>query len=255
MPISQRATVVAAVVAALATAHASLLGIPSPALAQEPDPYAGAPAVGACKSYGRDAGSLTSESSPVVECSQPHTAKVIAVALLPDHLGWESSPLDIGRFALKTCIPAWVAILGRTDKVRWMSAYAFFWFYPTIPEREAGARWVRCDVILTGGASKIMPLPKDSSPMLPKAPLPNSVAACLSGLELDRTVCSRAHRFRATGAKTLDRTYPGATKRTQLAKQLCPSRTTSKTWRAVWPSRQAWRLDQHTLVCYSKTRN
>lgn len=250
-----RGTIAATLTAALLTILAALVAVPTTATAQAllPDPYFGAPTVGECKNYTAAGGSQFVETSEPVECTATHTAKVYAVVLLPDALDWSSNQGELVRASFKRCYPGWTETLGRSDKLRQMSAYSLYIFWPTNAQKESGARWVRCDVTLLGG-TRLMPLPVDTIPMLPTAPLPSNVAACRSGDNLALTTCDRSHRYRATGGVTLaDGPYPGREKFVRILKTRCDDLTFSNTWYAFWPSKFFWKLGERTLVCYTKT--
>lgn len=253
MPTPHRGSIAAAVTAAFLTAVAALVAVPSAASAQGTlDPLFGAPTVGDCKNYSWDLADDAVETSEPVDCATTHTAKVIGVKLLPDTLSWDSSQDALIRYTAKQCELARQEALGRTDKLRALSAYSAFFFWPTNAQKENGARWVRCDVVLYGVA-KLLPLPVDTLPLLPSAPLPDSVARC-HNRDHWVTACSKAHAWRATGAKTVDRdTYPGRKYMVRLANNKCPGLTTGNTWYATWYGRFYWKLGNHTLVCYSKT--
>jgi hypothetical protein len=240
--------------AALLPTLATLVALPDAADAQGPqDPLFEAPIVGECKNYTLAEGAGETETSAPVDCATSHTAKVVAVKLLPDHLDWTSSQAALVRAGRIKCIPAVNEALGRTDKLRSMSAYTGFFFWPTEAQRANGARWIRCDVNLAA-ATKIVPLPVDTIPMLPPAPLPDTVRACLAGDNLYLTTCSRAHRYRATGGVTLDAGhYPLRERWVRIANNRCPDLTTTRAWYAFWPTRLEWLAGERTIVCYSKT--
>jgi hypothetical protein len=257
MSAPHRGTIAATLAAAFLTILAALVAVPSTASAQGTgDPMFEAPTIGECKNYTREQGAASTETSAPVDCTTTHTAKVYDVVLLPSTLDWDSNESDLVRTSAKKCYPAWTETLGRTDKLRQMSAYSFYFFWPTQAQQEAGARWIRCDMTLYGG-TKLMPLPVDTLPMLPPAPLPDNVAACRAGDNLLLTTCDRSHRLRATGGVTLaDGPYPGRKKFIKVATNRCPDLVTNnRGWHAFWPSRFFWKLGDRTLVCYTRTSN
>lgn len=223
---------------------------------QVPDPYYEIPTVGDCYKYGMAVANAATNSSPVVPCGDLHTAKVIATPLLPGGLTWDSDPEAIHLAMAKACLPAFRSILGRTERLRQKSAYDIVWFVPTDDQKLAGARWLRCDLVLSGG-STLMPIRRNTAPILQAAPLPKAVTSCLVGDEAKKTVCTKIHRYRATGTWLVDRTYfPGNAALFDIAKRRCPSLvSTPRHWYAWWMDRNSWKAGDRTITCYSHTSN
>lgn len=221
---------------------------------EQEDPSYQIPTVGDCRYYGMAAANAETNSSTVVGCAETHTAKVMATPLLPPGVTWESDPVAIDLAMQKACYPAFRSLLGRTERLRHKSAYDYVWFEPTQTQKEAGALWLRCDLVLYGG-STLMPIRRNAVPILQAAPLPKAVTSCLVGDEEKKTVCSKAHRYRATGTWLIDRTYfPGDAAIFDIAKRRCPSLvTTPRYWYVRWMSRNAWKAGNHTITCYSHT--
>jgi hypothetical protein len=244
--------VLATMLTAGATATAATPGRP----ALEPNPSHQIPTVGDCRLYGMAAASAATNSSPVVPCGDLHTAKVIATPMLPDALTWESDAVAIHLVMAKACLPAFRSILGRTERLRQKSAYDIVWFAPTQIQKDAGARWLRCDLVLLGG-STLMPIRRNAAPILQAAPLPKAVTSCLVGDEEKQTVCTKTHRYRATGTWLVERTYyPGDAALFDIAKRRCPSLvSTPRYWYAYWMGRNSWKAGDRTITCYSHTSN
>jgi Septum formation len=212
------------------------------------------PRVGECRDLTFSQMMAASDRTKSTNCANPHTTLTFAVPRLPQGMSWSAPAEKIGLAAFNKCQPKWEDVLGRTEKAREMSAYSWAWFVPTKAQRDHGARWFRCDLILYGGGSRLLRLQDDQAPVLAKPPLPNSVARCLTP-KLKMTACSRGHVWRATGAfRMRGATYPSA-KRFQANADRCRSRVHSR--RFVWdpPSRPAWRLGTKTVVCYTRTRH
>lgn len=217
------------------------------------DPHYQEPTLGACYDYGWTVFMAESVTRAPVSCAESHREKVIAVAQLPEALTFESDSSSLFRFVTKTCHAGWRTYLGRTESLRHRSAYTWAYFYPTQAQRDQGARWIRCDLVLLSRNS-LLPIKRNAIPILPAAPLPKSVARCLYGEDLYLTVCSAPHRFKATGTHFVDRsTYPTRTEWTQIANRRCPGLTNTRVWVARWPLRIDFLNANHkSLVCYSK---
>jgi hypothetical protein len=244
--------VVASMLTAGATATAAAPGTP-----QLLDPDFEKPTIGECHNYGMTVANQPTDTSPVVPCGTTHTAKVLATPMLPASLTWETATADAMNLALaKACLPAFNSILGRTEKLRQKSAYDIVTFVPTQAQKDAGARWMRCDLVLSGGYS-LQPITRNTSPILHAYPLPKSVTSCLVGPDdtIRRTVCSKTHRYRATGTWLVERTYyPGHDALLSIARNRCPGLvTTPRWWFAWWMTRNMWKAGDRTITCYSHT--
>jgi hypothetical protein len=214
------------------------------------DPTYGAPAVGQC--FDMDVEELAAESyvEAPVDCAGVHTARTIAVVQLPGDLAYGSTG-KLTRFALETCFPAQRKALGTSLLGMRMSAYNAGYFLPTAEQQAAGARWLRCDLVL-GGVS-LEPLPAKVA--LGKLPYRKSVSRCLTGRDFVLTVCSRPHAFRATAAmKVKASRYPSEKAWNRIGNQRCRSAVTSRSYRFGWPSKAAWKAGDRALICYSKSR-
>ncbi|MFN8191739.1 MAG: septum formation family protein [Nocardioidaceae bacterium] len=219
------------------------------------DPDYHRPVVGECRDYTLADVAPRSNSTPVVDCAQTHTAKVIAVGRLPKGSTWSDYTIaQQWRMTYRVCLPAYRSILGSNDALRDMSSFSTSWFIPTKAERDAGATWLRCDLILYAG-TKLADLPYDTRPMLPAAPLPDTVARCRTKKFAD-TVCASGHTWRATGTfKLPDTTYPSEKRIRKAAINRCPGLTSSSTFHWTWRSETLWEWGDHQVVCYTKTRS
>jgi hypothetical protein len=230
-----------AAVAALVAA--TLTTVTAPANAA--DPTFGAPAVGQCFDMNVEELAAVSYVEAPVDCAGTHTARTIAVAQLPDDLAYGSTG-KLTRFALETCFPAQRTLLAMR-----MSAYNVGYFLPTAEQQAAGARWLRCDLVL-GGAS-LEPLPARVA--LGKLPFKKSVSRCLTGGDFVLTVCSSRHSFRATAAiKVKAAKFPSEKAWQRIGTQRCRSAVSSRSYRFGWPSKAAWKAGDRALICYTKTR-
>jgi hypothetical protein len=213
------------------------------------------PEVGECRDITLEQLYKNSNRTNPIDCSESHTARVIKVPTLPDSMNWETPIAKIERFVTKRCNPAWQETLGRTDKSRALTAYSWGWFVPTKEQRDAGARWIRCDLILWGGTRSLVALPTDDVPALGDLPHPDKIAKCLTRHPYS-TNCARRHAWRATGVFTMDAdTFPGERRIRRAAVRKCPSRVSTDVFRWTFRGKLVWKLGDHTVVCYSRTSN
>jgi len=222
---------------------------PGAATARAVDPMVGAPVVGQCHDMSPDELAAASYDEAPIDCTTTHTATTIAVAQLPDELGLGGRRLE--RFALEACFAAQRAALGTTARGVRLTAYDIGWFVPSTEQQAAGARWVRCDLVL-GSARDLQPLPTDVRVGRGRADA--SVARCLAGRAARVTTCTHPHTFRATSALRVDGArYPTRKARDRIGADRCRTAVTTLSYRFGWPAKAAWRAGDRTLVCYART--
>jgi hypothetical protein len=214
------------------------------------DPLYQAPAVGQC--FDMSAAELAGASyvEAAVDCAAEHTSQVIAVAQVPDGMSYEGNA--IVRFALETCLPSERNLLGTSQLGLRLTAYNLGYFGPTAEQQAAGARWLRCDLVLYAG-SRLAPLPGRLK--VGKYPFSNKVARCLAGRDFNVTVCAKKHTFRATAAIKIDaKRFPSDQAWRGIGERRCRSAVSSRSYRFGWPSKAAWKAGDRVLICYSQTR-
>lgn len=217
------------------------------------DPLAGAPAVGQCSDMSRKELGQASYTEAPVDCAGPHTAEVVAVATMPDGVGYGVGIGKLTRIAIKACRPAVQQRVGASGLGLRLTAYEVVFFVPTKAQRAAGARWLRCDVALRGG-KRLLTLPGDLA--VGEFPFPTAVSRCLVGRQLLATACSQRHSYRSTAAmKVRGKRYPERAAWLRIGRRACPSAVrTPRDYRFTWSSRAAWQTGDKTLVCYSRSR-
>jgi hypothetical protein len=235
----------------LALAAAGLFVATTSAEARGP----GKPVVGECRNLTVTQAAARTDTSTPIGCRKAHDDRVIAVPNLPDGVVWtDLSDTQIGKQGIKACMPALRKALGQTDKVRDRSAYDFIFFQPTADQIAAGARWLRCDIVLVHG-STLADLPTDKEPALSGLPLSDKVARCLKGTNHLRTTCVSKHNYRATGSFIVaSRRFPGRKALIRAGRAKCPSRVNSREYLFSWQPKLTWNLvHDQTVVCFTKT--
>lgn len=250
-PLSARSPrVFARVVAGAAACVLALLGVAASEGSATAAPPA--PRVGLCHNYGFKAFQRWSESSKAVSCRKFHTARTVAVGHLVKGTTWRSrfSSANFTRAESVCRKPAWRAIGGTMDK-RDRSAYTYAWFGPTKRQFNAGARWIRCDVILPARA-RLLGLPKGSKRYLTGVALTDRTRRCYDGSSTIVTYsCVAPHSYAAVATfKVAGKTWPGDAKLRKAAAQRCPGLAGTDYW-SSWSSRQRWKLGDHRIVCYA----
>lgn len=229
------------------------LAAPLPASAgTEPDPHFEEPTVGECRQYGIAAASQQTESSAPVGCRTKHTAKVFKVFQLPADMDWRASVSELSALVSKKCNPAFKTWMGRDELTVALTAYTSVWFTPTQAQKDAGARWMRCDIVALKSKG-LAPLTKNKAPMIPK-PLTNSVRRCLNGSSYLITVCSAKHQWKAAGDFTMAKgRYPSTTKFRNVAASRCRRLVTTRSYVYTYPSKAQWTSGYRIMICHSKT--
>lgn len=246
-----------AVVAVTATSTTALTVSSSPSLARAPDgPDFGAPTVGACSTMTPRQADAKADKSTVVPCSRTHTAKVAGVVQLPAGLAYSKTG-RVYKTMVDTCKPKWNKLLGRTHAVRDSSAYQLVWFIPTQTQRQHGARWVSCSVVLRQG-TKLAKLTTDRAPLLPSGKLGDRIHRCLLATTSAAitTRCAAEHGWRATGSFVIaSKKYPGTKAVNRTARSKCASRTNQrKAYRWTYWTKVNWQVGgDHAIICYSQT--
>lgn len=237
-----------ATLAAILAATLATLSAPSASAA---DPMYQAPVVGQCFDMSPDELAGASYAEAAVDCAGAHTSQVIAVVQMPDGLTYEGDGLT--RFALETCYPAQRKVLGTNLLGVRLTAFNLGYFGPTAEQQAAGARWLRCDLVL-GNGDQLLPLPGRLK--VGRFPFSAKVSRCLAGRDFHATVCARKHTYRATAALKVDRKrYPSEKAWQRIGTDRCRNATSSRTYRFSWSSKLGWKVGDHTLVCYTQTRH
>jgi hypothetical protein len=244
------------------TAVTALTLSTAPAHAQQAraqGPGVGAPTVGACSTMTAKQAAAPADHSSVVPCSDAHTAKVAGVVHLPDRLDYSSDIVKLYRVIAGKCRPKVNTMLGRTDAVRDFSAYDMVWFLPTKTQRQHGARWMSCSIVLRQ-ASKLARLPANKTPLLPTGKLGDGIHRCLLAdtSRVITTRCAARHGWRATGAFVIaGEKFPGRKTVNREARNRCASRVLAgRSYRWTYSSKIDWQVGgDHAVICYSKTSN
>ncbi|MFB9311594.1 septum formation family protein [Nocardioides plantarum] len=238
---------VGALLAAAVTGSVLTASLTSPADAATPKPE-----VGDCHSLTYVESRQASDTDPRISCERTHTSRTIAVKNLPGSSFHDATTL--AKAGYRACAPALATELGSSASARAQSAYDFVYFAPTKAEIKAGARWVRCDVVLVG-VKTFLALPAAKTPALGAAPHTARLARCIRATSkaVDFTACSTTHNYRAQGTVTVSGSkYPARSRFLKIAAQRCPAIAGEGSY-SSWPSQWGWVLGkERQLVCYGR---
>ena len=200
---------------------------------------------GACYDMTWEQGLGNSTTPPPVACDGRHTLMTIAVVRIPKRIRWSSDDLADSYGA--RCSDALYAALGGNPKAAAMSAYDYWYFFPTKAERRMGARWVRCDVGKLHGVADMDPLP--ASLDLGPLPLSQRDARCLVGKKLFMTSCDHRHQWRA---KEIFQLHSRAQTEAEYQQQgqRCGRLLGTRRWLFDGPSLGEWLAGNRFMVCF-----
>ena len=237
-----------ALLAAAVTGSVLTASLTSPADAATPKPE-----VGDCHSLTYVESRQVSDTDPRVSCERTHTSRTIAVKTLPGSAFRDNEAL--GKAGYRACATALTTELGSSASARALSAYGFVFFAPTKAEIKAGARWVRCDIVLRG-VKTLLALPAAKTPALGAAPHAARLAQCIraTSKSVDFTACSTTHNYRAVGTVAVSGSkYPARSRFRKIAAQRCTAIVGSEDWYTSYPSQYGWVLGkERQLVCHGR---
>jgi hypothetical protein len=176
-----------------------------------------APKLGSCRVLTTDDISQSSNSSPVVDCREEHTAETFAVGSFPTGLTLNAELDDpaLGKYVYRTCTRQFQSFLGGDESLVMRSLLSWAWFRPTEEQWDRGARWYRCDAI--GGSEdsdELRTLPRTAKGLLLGRP-DDTWMTCIDAETVagsEKIPCSESHSWRAVTTIKLgdeDAEYPG----------------------------------------------
>lgn len=187
-----------------------------------------------------------------MSCERSHTSRTFAVPSVPRGVPMGDTDA-LQRVVDRACRPAYHRAVSTDIRERLLSAYSYVWFAPTDQQVRQGARWVRCDLVVFGGTSTLVPLPPAQVPALGTAPYPDREARCYVGRRFLVTACSRPHQLRARSVYQLRAgRYPSEAELQRTAERRCAP-VAGRRWTAFPPSREDWRGGFRYVVCTSRT--
>jgi hypothetical protein len=159
------------------------------------------PERGACRLLTPADIQATSNDSPVVDCTEKHTAETFAVGEFPDDVAGEDiDDPALGAYVFDTCEKKFAKFLGGNESLVMRATVTWAWFRPTEEAWDKGARWWRCDVVGGGEEStELVTLPKTAKGILLGIP-DDRWTVCVNGrtvTDSEKIPCSRPHTWRA----------------------------------------------------------
>lgn len=234
----------------------------TPTTAAEPSPD---PPANRCYRLSFDEALATkTPTAPDRSCRRPHSTETYLVGRLDVVVDGHQVAMDSAQVrdqAARRCPKALPAFLGADTDVLRRSMVQAIWFTPTLAEADAGAQWLRCDVVVVAGDRRLATT-KGSLRDALAGDLPDRYAMCgttapdADGFE--RVVCSAEHDWRAVSVIGFDSpTYPGRDAAQERGQATCEDVGADYAddpldyrWSYEWPRKRQWRAGMTFGRCW-----
>ena len=225
------------------------------------------PELGGCRELKvRDAEEPTN-ASPLVPCTEPHTAETYASGQLPESLAdadYDAGELD--AWAYGACGDGLVEHLGADQSTVMRSLLSWVWFRPSKKAWDEGARWYRCDVVGGGrGGQPYLDLPTTTKGLMARANDEHWMA-CARGKDPSSgsvVPCSKSHAWRAVTTIKVgepDEPYPGDDKVVSTTEDFCSGSVGAwlgypkdYDYAYTWFGESEWKAGNRRSVCWART--
>ena len=224
------------------------------------------PKLGACRDLDADDLDETTNASPVVACSEDHTAQTFAIGTLPPSTGSAYQDERHGKFVFDTCAHAFREFLGADESLAMRVRLAWAWFRPSERAWERGARWYRCDLV--GGSDDertLHNLPTQAKGLFTDAQ-PDQWLACARGAtfaDSTKVSCSDTHDWRAVTTIKVglpQDPYPGDRIVQVRSRDRCSSWVgawlnyqTDYDYAFTWFHEAEWSAGNRRSICWART--
>ncbi|MGZ4438270.1 MAG: septum formation family protein [Nocardioidaceae bacterium] len=173
------------------------------------------PETGSCRTLQPADIVSSTNSSPTVACSEPHTAETFAVGTFPASVGDAADDEKLGAYLYPRCSQRFQQFLGGDESLVLRSTVTWAWFRPSDKAWKKGARWYRCDAVGGGEQStSFLHLPTTAKGILLRRPS-DKWMVCADGPSVStspKVPCTAKHTWRAVTTIVLGTTgaaYPG----------------------------------------------
>jgi hypothetical protein len=209
------------------------------------------PEKGACRALVPEDITRSTNDTPEIDCTSPHTAETFLVS----------------AFVYDTCQQGFMDFLGGDESLVKRSTLTWAWFRPTERGWDDGARWFRCDVIGGGEQSKkFVNLPLTTKGVLLGRP-DDQWLTCAEGPTVAGSVkvpCSEPHDWRAISTIVLGKAgdpYPGDRAVEVKTREFCSDQVAAYLNYPVldydfgytWFHEGEWKAGNRRSVCWAKT--
>jgi hypothetical protein len=230
-----------------------------------------APAIGECRTLSYSDISLYSNGSKAQPCSKPHTAFTFAVEQLPDDIAFDGVKIEndaVQGTAADSCQQAYVSYIGGDTASRALTRLTVTYFVPKQTGFDAGAHWVRCDIVALQSDNSLAELPRKLDGFLDHGHT-DAYDVCSRGDPSQHdsllVMCTQDHTYRAVAAIRLGDSkapYPGEQSALNQGQQDCKQVVSDLlglsggfTFSWTYPSASDWSAGQRFGYCWNETAN
>ncbi|MCW2849854.1 MAG: hypothetical protein JWR90_3828 [Marmoricola sp.] len=225
-----------------------------------------APSLGACYQLKPSDTDASSNTTPAISCSKPHTAQTFAVGTLPASTGKAYDSPGHGKWIFPTCERAFERFLGVDESLAMRVQLSWAWFRPSERGWKKGARWYRCDLV--GGSSDATAyaaLPGTAKGLFAAKP-PEQWLKCAQGatvLKSTKVACTQPHNWRAISTIKLGDPkdpYPGDRVSEVRSRDYCSDSVgawmnypVEYDFGYTWFHEAEWKAGNRRSICWAKT--
>jgi hypothetical protein len=231
------------------------------------------PDLDTCRALDYGAISHYTNDDPTVPCTAAHTAYTFAIETLPDDV--RVAGVSIGNKAIQhaasdACRTAFDGYIGGDAATRALSRLSVTYFLPPQDGFNAGAHWIRCDVVALKTPSSLATLPAGSlQGFLDKPTAQRDYGVCTQGVpggpDATLVMCSQQHLYRAVTTLRLgddNAAYPGPSVTAKQGQQRCADylrnklgEATGYTFGWTYPTASDWASGQRFGYCWLKNHH
>jgi hypothetical protein len=228
-----------------------------------------APDVGECRDLSYSDISLYSNESKPQPCSKPHTGYTFAVEQLPDDVAFGGVNIEndaVQGAAADACQEAYIAYIGGGTADRALTRLTVTYFVPKQAGFDAGAHWVRCDIVALQSDDSLGELPAKLEGFLDSGQT-GDYDVCSRGDPAETgsmlVMCTQDHTYRAVAALRLgdsNAPYPGEQATLVQGKHDCKQAIADLlgasggfTFSWTYPSASDWSAGQRFGYCWNQT--
>jgi hypothetical protein len=230
------------------------------------------PPSGACYRLTVASAMQTSDTSPAVPCTRPHTARTVLVGRIAPTPAANPLPMDsarVQRTIAARCRARVDDYIGGSREDQRLSRVQAVWFSPPPSAGAAtsatpgGARWFRCDVVIGSGTRTFAPLPHRTKGLLARPGALDRYGTCGTAAPgsatFQRVLCSARHTWRARAtialpahSRYLSRSAgKDADSRCHDVEASRAVDTLRLRWSFEWPTRAQWNGGQRYGLCWT----
>jgi hypothetical protein len=209
----------------------------------------------------------SADTKPAVECQDEHTTETAYVGTFKAAVLSDPQTLTgdkANRRAAQTCRKEAASYLGTDRGRQLLTRVEVLWFVPTPEQVDAGADWLRCDVVVLERDDRLMPLPRSMKGALRQERGFDRYGLCGTARpgtkDFRRVVCGEEHSWRAISTIGIDggKRYPGAGAVRAQGEEECQGQARAAQDDALqydygweWPTKAQWEAGQRHGYCWA----